>query len=90
MFVKRAALVCLAALSLVGCGGPMEVPASEPALDSVEQPIIYDCNGSRSFIRYWYQDGVETGREYCDCDGTLTEYGEVWGTYKQVVTSYCY
>lgn len=90
MFAKRAALVCLAALSLVGCGGPVEESAPEATLDSVEQPLIYACDGRSAFTRYWYQGGVETGREYCECDGSLTQYGQVGGTYKQVVHSYCY
>ncbi|MGZ3460327.1 MAG: hypothetical protein ACXU86_17710 [Archangium sp.] len=87
--MKRAALVCLAALSLVGCGGPVEESAREATIDSVKQPLIYACDGSFSFTRYWYQNGVEVGREECYCDGTLAQVGELTGTYKQVVGAYC-
>jgi hypothetical protein len=90
MFTKHAALACLATLSLVGCGAPVEEAVPEAALDNVEQPLLYMCDGSRAFTRYWYEDGVEVGREYCDCDGNLTQYGEEGGLYKQVVHYYCY
>jgi hypothetical protein len=91
MFKMRAALACVAALSLSACGGGVEMEEAVPetAVESVEQPLIYACDGSREFIRRWYTNGVETGREECYCDGSLYEFGTIGGRYTQQIIRYC-
>ncbi|WP_141332907.1 hypothetical protein [Myxococcus sp. AB025B] len=91
MFKYSAKLACVVALVLSGCGGaPEQQPPSETeTLESSEQGLIWACDGRRSFNRYWTVNGVEVGREYCDCDGTLTEFGTLSGRYSQTLNFYC-
>lgn len=91
MFKTRASLACVVVLLLSGCGGGTELEAATPetSLETATQPLLYACDGRRSFNRYWFQNGVEVGREYCDCDGTLTEFGTTQGSYTQQIISYC-
>ena len=91
MIKLRASLACVVALVLSGCGGGMEMEESAPetTIETTEQSLLYACDGRRAFNRYWFQNGVEVGREYCDCDGTLTKFGTTQGRYTQEVISYC-
>lgn len=89
MFVKRAMPALLALALISGCGGPMEESASPETVDSLEQPIIWPCDGSRSWVRTWYYNGVESGYETCHCDGSVFQYGTVYGSYTQQATGSC-
>ncbi|HZI13927.1 MAG TPA: hypothetical protein VE153_26400 [Myxococcus sp.] len=89
MFTKPAAMMCLVTLVLSGCGGVETEEVSTEELQSVEQGIIWACDGTSQWNRYWYKNGVETGREYCDCPGILTRYGSPSGSYQQQFLFYC-
>lgn len=92
MFKQPAKLACVVALVLSGCGGGAQgdMAGPEEALTSSEQNLLYACDGRRSFHRYWYENNVEIGWEYCECDGTLHQTGVVnQGRYTQQIISYC-
>ncbi|AGC45995.1 hypothetical protein MYSTI_04703 [Myxococcus stipitatus DSM 14675] len=92
MFKRSAKLSCVVALVLSGCGGAPQEPSPTEAsevIESSEQSLLWACGSTRSFNRYWYVNNIEVGREYCDCDGTLNEFGTLSGRYTQVLISYC-
>ena len=89
MFKPCAKLACVVAVVLSGCGGsPVEETTPDP-LTSEEQAIIWACGTNRSFNRYWWDGDVEVGREYCECDGTLQQFGTTGGRYTQQLIAYC-
>ncbi|WP_375764784.1 hypothetical protein NR798_24005 [Archangium gephyra] len=90
MFAKPAVIVCFVTLFLGACGGGAMEETSPESIDSVEQPMFLDCSGRMSFIRDWFQNGVNVGSEVCQCDGTITKYGTTKGTYTQEVIDYCW
>ncbi|MBN8465389.1 hypothetical protein JYJ95_02625 [Corallococcus exiguus] len=84
MSMKRVVFAGVAALFVSACGG---APADEASvggeLESQEQGIIYPCDGTMSWTRWWYSDytkTVEVGRDTCECDGSWTASG-VHGRY---------
>ena len=64
-----------------------DVPSEETA--TTEQSILWACDGTNTWIRRWYHNGVEQGREDCYCDGTVIQYGQIGGTYQQQWLSSC-
>ncbi|MCP3166399.1 hypothetical protein [Myxococcus qinghaiensis] len=91
MFKQSVKLVCAVALVLGGCGGAPEQLAVEETevIESTEQALIWACDGTRAFNRYWYVNNVEVGREYCDCPSSLNQFGEQRGRYTQEHIAYC-
>jgi hypothetical protein len=89
--MKRFLIAGVAALLLGGCGGveSQEPVAQDEQLESTEQGLIYPCPYSSSYMRAWFENGVEVGYETCSCDGTLTKYGKTRGQYQQTLTGYC-
>ncbi|NBD08984.1 hypothetical protein [Corallococcus silvisoli] len=69
----------IAALFVSACGGaPSDESSTARELGTQEQGIIYTCDGSMSWTRYWYSDigkTVEVGREICNCDGSSESSG---------------
>ncbi|MFY2558068.1 hypothetical protein ACN469_10590 [Corallococcus terminator] len=91
MFKQPVKLACVVALVLSGCGGAPEAQSVEEAevIESTEQALIWACDGTRAFNRYWYVNNVEVGREYCDCPDILNKFGEQRGRYTQQHIAYC-
>ena len=89
MSTKHVLLAGVAALLLGGCGVESQEPVAQEPLDSTEQALIYPCPFRSSYIRTWTTNGVETGYERCECDGTLTQYGTLGGRYAQTLLSSC-
>ncbi|MBZ4419308.1 hypothetical protein [Myxococcus sp. RHSTA-1-4] len=87
--MKPAVMMCLVAVVMGGCGGADTEDVSPQELGSAEQSIIWACDGSSQWNRYWYKNGVEVGREYCDCPGILTKFGTTSGSYTQELLFYC-
>jgi len=92
MFVKRAAMVCVTALFVGGCSvEALDEEDSEP-VESVEQAYIWMCDGSDRWVRNWYSNfskTVLTGREACNCDGTITMCGTKSNYYTQQGVGAC-
>jgi len=90
MRTKHVVFAGIAALVLDGCGGgsPEELP--QDSLDSTEQALIYPCPYVTGYIRTWTTNGVETGYERCECDGTLTQYGTKGSRYTQTLFACCF
>jgi hypothetical protein len=84
--LKIAAGIC-AALLVAACA--VDEREEQPATTSVEQSLLWACTGADTWTRYWKVNGVEKGREYCNCDGSITQYGTLTGTYSQVAGSTC-
>lgn len=56
---------------------------------STEQGLIWACDGTNDWTRYWRVNGVEVGREDCDCSGFITSHGTITGVYSQVLEHIC-
>ena len=85
MFVKALVAACLVVLSSA-CAVD---PGRSEATGTTEQGILLACTGAEIWTRYWYDNGIEVGREDCDCDGTVTPHGTLSGAYTQVVGPTC-
>jgi hypothetical protein len=86
VLTKKLVGVCVA-LFMSACG--VDVIDKPEATSSTEQAILFACDGSTIWTRYWYQSGVEVGREDCDCNGIVTPHGVLSGQYTQVVGPSC-
>ncbi len=87
--MKRVLIAGVTALLLGGCGVESQEPEAQEPLESTEQGIIYPCPWRYSYIRTWTTNGVETGYERCECDGTSTVYGTIGGRYTQTLLDSC-
>ena len=85
MFAKSLVAVCVVVLS-TACAVE---PGRSEATSSTEQGILLPCTGETIWTRYWTQNGVEVGREDCNCDGIIIEYGTLSGAFSQVVGPSC-
>lgn len=91
--IMRAAVACVAALVISGCGVENEAVGPE-AVGTAEQAIIWECSKyTDHWVRYWYTDTsrtYETGREYCTC-GVYEKYGSNGAYYVgEVRSGACY
>jgi hypothetical protein len=75
---------------LTGACGAVDSPEPQDETNTSEQAIIRDCNGTRTWSRYWYTNNIEVGRDDCDCDGTLTHHGSFGTNYDQLAGSICF
>jgi hypothetical protein len=92
MVAKSVVKACIAALLLGGCGGSVVEGVVPETTATVEQALLWACTGTDTWTRYWYSDYQRTqekGREDCNCDGTITRYGQTGGYYSQVGGSSC-
>ena len=69
--------------------GACSVVSPPESTSTTEQELLLPCDGSEVWTRYWYENGVEVGREDCDCPGILTTHGTLIGTFTQVVGPVC-
>lgn len=59
------------------------------ATNSKEQAVFWECTEGGAWLRYWRVNGVEVGRDHCDCYGFLTEQGQHSGSYSQFLEPSC-
>lgn len=58
--------------------------------DEVTQNSVLLCDGTRIWTVYYRQNGVEVGRENCDCGSTVVlQQGILQGTRQQVLGPWC-
>ena len=87
MIIRSLFGACVA--MLIGACGVVDSSEPAAAVSTTEQGILFQCDGSATWTRYWYTNNVEVGRDDCDCTGIVTPHGTHGSTYTQVTGVSC-
>ncbi len=89
--IGKAITMSLLAAMLASCAvetvDEAEVGDTQQALEG--GLYIWACTGADAWTRIWKVNGIEKGREYCECDGTIQQFGTIGGQYTQVSNYSC-
>jgi hypothetical protein len=83
--MKYIFLLCAGVTLLSSCNTVDQVEFKS----DVEQGVFLACDGTSAWTRTYRVNGVEVGREDCDCPGIVTPYGTLTGRYTQEVMYSC-
>lgn len=57
------------------------VDASPEDTDQAVQDVLFPCTGTQIWTRYYYQNGLEVGRQDCNCGSTeIISHGTLAGS----------